>query len=117
MIRAKKVIAMTFAVAALILVATTIVSAVDGPAVMVTRYTVEPEALMPGDTGTITLTIKNPSMTAKSSETAMTYGQAGSPEQSTTTESTRDNSAEIKTIRLSSRGSGIEWSSEGFQRT
>ena len=117
MIRAKKVIAMTFAVAALILLATAIVSAIEGPAVMVTRYTVEPEALMPGDTGTITLTIKNPSITAESSEIAMTYGTAGLPQQSTTTASTRDNSAEIKTIRLSSRGSGIEWSSEGFQRT
>ncbi|MEA2053291.1 MAG: hypothetical protein U9O90_10840 [Euryarchaeota archaeon] len=117
MIRAKKVIAMTFAVAALILLATAIVSAIDGPAVMVTSYTVEPEALMPGDTGTITLTIKNPSITAESSEIAMTYGKAGLPQQSTTTASTRDNSAEIKTIRLSSRGSGIEWSSEGFQRT
>jgi hypothetical protein len=117
MIRAKKVIALTFAVASLILLATTIVSAVEGPAVMVTAYGVEPEALMPGDTGTITLTIKNPSITAESSETAMTYGKAGLPEQSTTTASTRDNSAEIKTIRLSSRGSGIEWSSEGFQRT
>ena len=117
MIRAKKVIAMTFAVAALILLATAIVSAIDGPAVMVTSYTVEPGALMPGDTGTITLTIKNPSITAESSEIAMTYGKAGLPQQSTTTASTRDNSAEIKTIRLSSRGSGIEWSSEGFQRT
>jgi len=117
MIRAKKVIAMTFAMAALILLATAIVSAIEGPAVMVTSYTVEPEALMPGDTGTITLTIKNPSITAQSSETAMTYGTAGLPQQSTTTASTRDNSAEIKTIRLSSRGSGIEWSSEGFQRT
>ncbi len=117
MIRAKKAIAMTFAVAALILLATAIVSAVDGPAVMVTSYTVEPEALMPGDTGTITLTLKNPSITAESSEIAMTYGTAGLPQQSTTTASTRDNSAEIKTIRLSSRGSGIEWSSEGFQRT
>jgi len=117
MIRAKKVIAMSFAVAALILLATAIVSAIDGPAVMVTSYTVEPEALMPGDTGTITLTLKNPSITAQSSETAMTYGQAGLPQQSTTTESRRDNSAKIKTIRLSSRGSGIEWSSEGFQRT
>ncbi|MGB3459750.1 MAG: hypothetical protein WBB08_10785 [Halobacteriota archaeon] len=117
MIRAKKAIAMTFAVAALILLATAIVSAVDGPAVMVTSYTVEPEALMPGDTGTITLTLKNPSITAESSEIAMTYGTAGLPQQSTTTASTRDNSAEIKTIRLISRGSGIEWSSEGFQRT
>ena len=117
MIRAKEVIAITFAVVSLLLLATATVAAVEGPAVMVTRYTVEPEALMPGDTGTITLTIKNPSMTAKSSETAMTYGQAGSPEQSTTTESTRDNSAEIKTIRLSSTGRDIEWSSEGFQRT
>jgi len=117
MIRAKKVIAMTFAMAALILLATAIVSAIEGPAVMVTSYTVEPEALMPGDTGTITLTLKNPSITAESSETAMTYGNAGLPQQSTPTASTRDNSAEIKTIRLSSRGSGIEWSSEGFQRT
>ncbi|NQE53785.1 hypothetical protein C5S29_09345 [ANME-1 cluster archaeon GoMg3.2] len=120
MIRVKKVIAMTLAVASLVLLATAIVSAVQGPAVMVTRYNVEPEALMPGDTGTITLTIKNPFITTESSETetAMTYGKTGLSEQITTTASTRDvNSAEIKTIRLSSTGRDIEWSSEGFQRT
>ena len=120
MIRAKKVIAMSFAVASLILLATATVSAVEGPAVMVTEYNVEPESLMPGDTGTITLTIKNPFITTESSETetAMTYGKTGLSEQTTTTASTRDvNSAEIKTIRLSSTGRDIEWSSEGFQRT
>jgi len=79
MIRAKKVIAMTFAVAALILLATAIVSAIDGPAVMVTSYTVEPEALRPGDTGTITLTIKNPSITSESTTIATTQRKNGLP--------------------------------------
>ena len=117
MIRAKKVIAMTFAVAALILLATAIVSAIDGPAVMVTSYTVEPEALMPGDTGTITLTIKNPFIYAESLETGMPIGETSIPQQTTTKMSTQGISAEIETIRLSSTGRDIEWSSEGFQRT
>ncbi|NAS89161.1 hypothetical protein C4E24_05420 [ANME-1 cluster archaeon AG-394-G21] len=113
MIRAKKVIAMTFAVAALILLATAIVSAIDGPAVMVTSYTVEPEALMPGDTGTITLTIKN--IDEQSSETVETVSGIGS--QSTKKQSKSSISAEIETIRLSSRSSDIEWLSEGSRRT
>nr|QNO54256.1 hypothetical protein IIFEDBNN_00040 [Methanosarcinales archaeon ANME-1 ERB7] len=113
MIRAKKVIAMTFAVASLILLATAIVSAIDGPAVMVTSYTVEPEALMPGDTGTITLTIKN--MDEQSSETVETVSGIGS--QSTKKQSKSSISAEIETIRLSSRSSDIEWVSEGSRRT
>ena len=119
MTRAKNVIVIGFAVASLILLATATGSAVEGPAVMVTSYKVEPEALMPGDTGTITLTIKNPFVTTESSETetARTIGKTSSSEQITTKTSTQDNSAKIKTIRLSSRGSGIEWSSEGFQRT
>jgi hypothetical protein len=110
MIRAKKVIAMTFAVASLILLATATVSAVDGPAVMVTSYTVEPEALMPGDTGTISLTIKN--MDKQSSEEETTVSGAG-----TTTTVKSSISAEIKTIRLSSRSRDIEWLGEGSQRT
>jgi hypothetical protein len=113
MIRAKKVIAMTFAVATLILLATAIVSAVDGPAVMVTSYTVEPEALMPGDTGTITLTIKN--MDEQSSEMVETVSGMGS--QSTKKQSKSSISAEIETIRLSSRSSDIAWLSEGSSRT
>ena len=108
MIRAKKVIAMTFAVASLILLATAIVSAIDGPAVMVTSYTVEPEALMPGDTGTITLTIKNPFIYAESLETGMPIGETSIPQQTTTKMSTQGISAEIATIRMRSRGSLIE---------
>ncbi len=113
MIRAKELIAITFAVASLILLATAIVSAIEGPAVMVTRYTVEPEALMPGDTGTITLTIKN--MDEQSSEMVEIVSGIGS--QSTKKQSKSSISAEIETIRLSSRSSDIEWLSEGSRRT
>jgi siroheme synthase len=59
MISAKKVITTSFAVAALVLLTMAAVSAADGPAVMITDYKVEPEVLMPGDTGTITVTIQN----------------------------------------------------------
>lgn len=100
------------AVSLLLLVAAT-ASAAEGPAVMITGYTVEPEVLMPGDTGTITLTIKN--MDTKSSETKTTTTTTTSYTSSTTATSTI--SAEIKTIRLSSRSRDIEWLTEGFQRS
>ena len=58
MISAKRTIAMGFVVASLLLLAAAAVSAADGPAVMITDYKVEPEVLMPGDTGTITVTGK-----------------------------------------------------------
>ena len=79
MIRAKKVIAMTFAVAALILLATAIVSAIEGPSVMVTSYTVAPEPLRRGDSGTTTLPIKNTSITSESTTIATTQRKNGLP--------------------------------------
>ncbi|MGB2841957.1 MAG: hypothetical protein WBC40_05725 [Halobacteriota archaeon] len=97
----------------LLLLVTATASAAEGPAVMITGYTVEPEVLIPGDTGTITLTIKN--MDTKSSETTKTTTTTTSYTSSTETTSTI--SAEIKTIRLSSRSREIEWLTEGFQRS
>lgn len=44
-----------FTAVSLLLLVTTTASAAEGPAVMITNYTVEPKVLMPGDTGTITL--------------------------------------------------------------
>ncbi|MDI6884826.1 MAG: hypothetical protein QMD22_00465 [archaeon] len=83
------------------------------PTVMITDYNVYPEVLMPGDTGTITVTIQN--MDTLSSETETTTTKTTSYESSTTTTSTIR--AEIETIRLSSRSRDIEWSREGFQRS
>ena len=113
MISAKKTIAMVFAVASLLLLATAAVSAADGPAVMITDYKVEPEVLMPGDTGTIIVTIKN--MDTQSSETETTTTTTTSYTSSTTTTSTVN--AEIESIRLSSRSRDIGWLQEGFQRS
>lgn len=89
-------------------------SAAEGPAVMITNYTVEPGVLMPGDTGSITVTIKN--MDTLSSETEMTTTGKFSTSETTTT-STSSISAEIETIRLSSGTRDIEWRSEGSKRT
>ena len=115
--KAKKIngfIAALFTVVSLLLLATASVSAAEGPAVMIVDYEVEPEVLMPGDTGTITVTIKN--MDTQSSETKMTTTGKFSPSETTTT-STSSISAEIETIRLSSRSRDIEWLREGLQRT
>jgi hypothetical protein len=103
-----------FAVVFLLLLTAATASAAEGPAVMITDYTVEPEVLMPGDTGTITLTMKN--MDTQSLETTVEQS-SGTPGSSTTTTSTRSISAEIETIRLSSRSKDIEWLKEGTQRT
>ena len=89
-------------------------SAAEGPAVMITNYTVEPGVLMPGDTGSITVTIKN--MDTLSSETEITTTGKFSTSETTTT-STSSISAEIDCIRLSSRTRDIEWRSEGSKRT
>jgi len=83
------------------------------PTVMITDYNVYPEVLMPGDTGTITVTIQN--MDTLSSETETTTTKTTSYESSTTATSTIR--AEIETIRLSSRSRGIEWLREGSQRS
>ena len=93
-----------------------IASAAEGPAVMITDYTMKPEVLMPGDTGTITLTIKNMDTQASETETVVKTPTETS-QQTTTTTSTWGISAEIDTIRLSSRSDEIEWVSEGSQRT
>jgi len=112
MISKTKSITPVFAVAALLLLVTTAVSATGGPAVMVTDYKVEPEVLMPGDTGTIAVTIMN--MDTKSSETeSTTSGGLGSATSST---KVSEVSAEIETIRLSSSGE-IEWLQKGSHRT
>jgi hypothetical protein len=100
-------VAALFALCLLLLTVVATASAADGPAVLVTAYNVEPEALMPGDTGTITLTIKNPSLSAPSI----------SSQQTTTMMSTEGISAEIAAIRLSSTGRDIQWLMKGSRRT
>jgi len=87
-------------------------SAAEGPAVMIIDYEVEPEVFMPGDTGTITVTIKN--MDTKSSKETMETTADGYTSSATTTSTI---SAEIDSIRLSSRSREIEWLGEGSQRT
>ncbi len=107
-------IAVLFTVVSLLLLATASVSAAEGPAVMIVDYGVEPEVLMPGDTGTITVTIQN--IDTKSSETeTTTYTTTVGYTSSTTTISTI--SAEIETIRLSGRSRDIEWLREGSRRS
>ncbi len=105
-----------FAVVFLLLLMAATASAAEGPAVMITDYTVEPEVLMPGDTGTITLIIKNMDTQSSETETVVT-NPSGTSQQTTTTTSTRGISAEIETIRLSGRSKDIEWLKEGTQRT
>lgn len=103
-----------FAVGFLLLLTAATASAAEGPAVMIIDYTVEPEVLMPGDTGTITLTMRNTDI--QSLETTVEQS-ASTPDRITTTTSTRSISAEIETIRLSSRSKDIEWLKESTQRT
>ena len=93
----------------LILAVAASAAAAEGPAVMITSYTVEPQALMPGDTGTITVTIQNTDTQA--SETTTTTTTSGS------TVTTSTISAEIDTIQLISRSREIEWLQEGTTRT
>ncbi len=112
MISAKRTIAI-FIAASLVLLATAVVLSAEGPAVMITTVKVEPEALMPGDSGTITLSIKN--MDTQSSETETTVETLSYSEKTTT--STRSISAEISNIRLSSGRTGIEWLREGLRRS
>ncbi|MGC9445175.1 MAG: COG1361 S-layer family protein [Candidatus Methanospirareceae archaeon] len=92
-------------------------SIADRPAVMVTDYSVEPAVLMPGDTGTVSLTLKNPFIDYSSSETETNVDPSGATEQTTTTTSSRGMSAEIKTIRLSSKSQDTRWLAETTDRT
>jgi hypothetical protein len=101
------------AVTALLLLVTATASAAEGPAVTVTSYSVEPGVLMPGDTGTITLTIKNTD--AQSSETETATSTSTGSSSSTVTTSTI--SAEIETIRLTSRSKEVEWTMDGSKRS
>jgi len=113
MMSKKDILAMSFAVVSLLLLVMASALATGEPAVMISDYNVEPEVLMPGDKGTITVTIKN--MDTQSSETKTTTTTTLSTTSSTTTASTI--SAEIDSIRLISRTRDIEWRSEGSKRT
>jgi len=93
---------------ALILIISTAVAA-EGPAVMITNYEVNPEVFMPGDTGTISVTIENMDVGSTKTETTSTTSIISSS--STTTTSTI--SAEIESIRVISRE--IEWSDEYYK--
>ncbi len=102
----------TIAPLLLILASAVSTSAAGGPALMVTSYTVEPQALMPGDTGTITVTIQN-TETQASETTTRTTTTTGYTSSTTRTSTI---SAEIDTIRLISRSREIGLS-DGFQRS
>jgi len=80
------------------------------PGVMITGYTIEPAVFMPGDTGTITLTIKNMDPHALVTETVI---ETPSVLRQTTTRTVRSISAEIETIRLSGIRGAVEWLEEG----
>jgi hypothetical protein len=92
-------------------------SVAERPAVMVTDYFVEPAVLMPGDTGTVTLTLKNPFIDFSSSETETNVDPSGTTEQTTTTTTSRGMSAEIETIRLSPKSQEDRWLVETADRT
>ena len=92
-------------------------SVAERPAVMVTGYSVEPAVLMPGDTGTVTLTLKNPFIDFSSSETETSVDPSGTTEQTTTTTTARGMSAEIETIRLSAKSQDTRWLAEDTDRT
>ena len=76
------------------------VAAEPRPTVMITSYKVYPEVLMPGDTGTITLTITNMAEQASQTETTKTEGDS----ETTTTETTMSINARIESIHLFGKG-------------
>ncbi|MFZ2071637.1 MAG: hypothetical protein WAV32_08625 [Halobacteriota archaeon] len=76
------------------------VAAEPRPTVMVTHYNMYPEVLMPGDTGTITLTITNMAEQASQTETTKTEGTS----ETTMTETTLSINARIETIHLFGKG-------------
>ncbi|MCK4735272.1 MAG: hypothetical protein KAT65_22660, partial [Methanophagales archaeon] len=86
------------------------VAAEPRPTVMVTDYNVYPEVLMPGDTGTITLTITNMAEQASQTETTKTEGTS----ETKTTETTMSINARIESIHL--YGKGIAVVTEGDLR-
>jgi hypothetical protein len=85
----------------------------EGPTVMITSYKVNPEVLMPGDNGTITVTITN--MNTQASETTQTTSTGLLSTTSKT--STRSITAKIESIRLSSSSRNIHWLREGSSRS
>ena len=72
------------------------------PTVMVTDYNVYPDVLMPGDTGTITVTISNMEEQARQTETT----KRGEDPETITTETTMSINARMESIHLF--GKGIE---------
>jgi len=89
-------------------VITTVVTAAD-PTVIVTGYTVTPAVLMPGDTGTITLTIKNTAQSASEKEnTGIVLGSTFASTKST------DINVFIENVHLDENG--IEVLNEDFDR-
>ena len=86
------------------------VAAEPRPTVMITDYNVYPEVLMPGDTGTITLTITNMAEQASQTETTKSEGTS----ETTTTETTMSINARIESVHL--YGKGIEVVTKGDLR-
>ncbi|GEM_PF-99987 len=76
-----------------------VVGAADNPTIVITDYQVYPDVLMPGDVGTITITIKNTATTATQTDTTI-YTPVG------TTTTTKNINADIESVYL--LGNGIE---------
>ena len=73
------------------------------PTVMVTDYNVYPDVLMPGDTGTITVTITNMEEQARQTETT----KRGEDPETITTETTMSINARMESIHLFGKGIAV----------
>ncbi len=86
-------------------------AATTDPTVSVTRYTVTPSILLPGDQGTIEITVANTASTATRTESTVENGVGGS---TTTTTTTKDMTALVESVYL--YGGGIDVLEGNFQR-
>ena len=80
------------------------------PTVAITGYQVTPAILLPGDQGTITITLANTAGTASATESTIENGISGS----TTTTTTQDTSVLVESVYL--YGKGVEVLEGNFQQ-
>jgi len=97
-----------FIIAILALIASVPFAAADEPTVVITGYKVTPAVMMPGDTGTLEITIMN---TASGASLTEKTGSSGNDPIST---KTTDINVYIETVHL--EGKGVDVVSESFQR-
>jgi hypothetical protein len=87
-----------------------VAAAATDPTVAITSYQVTPSILLPGDQGTITVTIANTAKAASSTETTVENGILGT----TTTTTTKDTTVLVESVYLN--GKGIEVLEGNFQQ-